>query len=205
MSHRQSVHDLKSLVQSFHSLIAVETVEEERVRAIAAEVAADLQLPFFEWSVTSGFRRRYGLAIGNTHDALGVLKHIEEMTGDALYLLKDLAPHLTKAEVARALRELTEKMTHTRSAMILTGEPLDLPRDLDSLAVRFELELPDEAERRQAVRNVVDAMKARQQVSVELSRDELEVRLEEKPGLATAGDRELLVALADEPQWRTAT
>ena len=30
---------------------------------------------------------------------------------------------------------------------------------------------------------------------VELSRDELEVRLEEKPGLATAGDRELLVAL----------
>ena len=31
---RQSVHDLKSLVRSFHSLIAVETVEEERVRAI---------------------------------------------------------------------------------------------------------------------------------------------------------------------------
>src|ERR1044072_3545868 len=33
---------------------------------------------------------------------------------------------------------------------------------------------------------------------VELSRDELEVRLEEKPGLATAGDRELLVALDTE-------
>ena len=34
--------------------------------------------------------------------------------------------------------------------------------------------------------------------SVELSREELEVRLEEKPGLATAGDRELLVALDNE-------
>ena len=173
MSHRQSVHDLKSLVGSFHSLIAIETVEEERVRAIALEVAADLQLPFFEWSITTGFRRGHGLAVGNTQDALGVLKHIEELTGDALYLLKDLAPHLSKPEVARALRELSQKMTHTASAILITGDPLDLPRDLDSLAVRFDLQLPDEAERRQAVRRVVDAMKARQPVEVDLSRDDV--------------------------------
>ncbi len=173
MSHRQSVHDLKSLIQSFHSLIAVETVEEERVRAIAAEVSADLDLPLFEWSVTTGFRRGHGLTVGNTHDAIAVLKHIEEMQADALYLLKDLAPHLTKPEVARALRELAEKMTHTRSAMIVTGEPLELPRDLDSLAVRFELRLPDETERRQAIRHVVDAMKARQPVQVDLTRDDV--------------------------------
>ena len=183
MSHRQSVHDLKSLVRSFHSLIAVETVEEERARAIAAEVAADLQLPFFEWSVTTGFRRGYGLAIGNTHDALGVLKHIEEMTGDALYLLKDLAPHLSKPEVTRALRELTQKMTHTRSAIVMTGEPLELPRDLDSLAVRFDLQLPDETERRQAIRNVVDAMKARQPVQVDLSRDDVHRLVQALAGL----------------------
>ena len=34
MSNRTSVHDLKSLVLSFHSLIAIETVEEERVRML---------------------------------------------------------------------------------------------------------------------------------------------------------------------------
>ena len=183
MSHRQSVHDLKSLVRSFHSLIAVETVEEERVRAIAAEVAADLDLPFFEWSVTTGFRRGHGLAIGNTREALAVLEHIEEMTGDAMYLLKDLAPHLTKPEVVRALRELTQKMTHTRSAMVITGEPLELPRDLDSQAVRFELQLPDEAERRHAIRNVVDAMKARQPVHVDLSRDDVHRLVQALAGL----------------------
>jgi hypothetical protein len=183
MSHRQSVHDLKSLVRSFHSLIAVETVEEERVREIVAEVAADLKLTLFEWSVTTGFRRGYGLTIGNTQDALAVLKHIEEMTGDAMYLLKDLAPHLSKPEVARALRELTQKMTHTRSAIVMTGEPLDLPRDLDALAVRFDLQLPDEAERRQAVRHVVDAMKARQSVQVDLSRDDVHRLVQALAGL----------------------
>jgi hypothetical protein len=137
MSHRQSVHDLEALMRSFHSLIAVETVEEERVRAIVAEVAATLQQSFFEWSVASGFRRGHGVAIGNTHDALGALKHIAGMTGDAIYLLKDLGPHLGKPEVCRALRELAEKMTHTRSAIVLTGEPLELPRDIEGIAVRF--------------------------------------------------------------------
>ena len=183
MSHRRSVHDLKSLVRSFHSLIAVETVEEERVRAIVAEVASDLELPLFEWSVITGFRRGHGLTVGNTHDALAVLRHIEEMQGDAMYLLKDLAPHLSKPEVARALRELTQKMSHTRSAIVITGEPLELPRDVDALAVRFDLELPDEAERRQAIRHVVDAMKARQPVQIELTREDVQRLVQALAGL----------------------
>jgi hypothetical protein len=192
MSHRQSVHDLEALTRSFHSLIAVETVEEERVREIVAEVAATLQQPFFEWSVASGFRRGHGLAIGNTQDALGALKHIAGMTGDAIYLLKDLAPHLGKPEVCRELRELAEKMTHTRSAMVLTGEPLELPRDIEGIAVRFDLELPDESERRAAVRHVVDAMKARQQVQVEMSRDDVQRLVQALAGLTLQQTRRVI-------------
>ena len=173
MSHRQSVHDLRGLVRSFHSLIAVETVEEERVREIVREVATDLNVLLFEWSVTTGFRRGYGGTVGNTFEALDMLKHIDDLKADAIYLLKDLAPHLSKPESCRALRELAEKMTHTQSAIILTGEPIELPRDIDDLAVRFELKLPDEAERRQAIRGVVDAMKARQPVHVDLSREDV--------------------------------
>ena len=36
------------------------------------------------------------------------------------------------------------------------GEPIELPRDVEAMAVRFELELPDEEERREVVREVVD-------------------------------------------------
>jgi ATPase family associated with various cellular activities (AAA) len=173
MSHQQSVHDLRGLVRSFHSLIVIETVEEERVREIVREVAADLNVLLFEWSVTTGFRRGHGGTVGNTFEALDMLKHIDDLKTDAIYLLKDLAPHLMKPESCRALRELAEKMTHTQSAIILTGEPIELPRDVDALAVRFELKLPDEAERRQAIRGVVDAMKARQPVRVDLSREDV--------------------------------
>ena len=173
MSHSQSVHDLRGLVRSFHSLIAVETVEEERVRAIVREVAADLAIPLFEWSVTTGFRRGHGLTIGNTFEALDMLKHIDDLKNDAIYLLKDLAPHLARPEACRALRELAEKMAHTQSAIILTGDPIDLPRDVDAMTVRFELKLPDETELRAAIRSVVESMKARQPVRVDLSREDV--------------------------------
>src|SRR5688500_14246994 len=183
MSHRQSVHDLKSLIRSFHSLIVVETVEEERVFTIVREVANDLNQSLFEWSMTTGFKRRFGLTIGNTFEPMAVLQHIGDLTGEGIYLLKDMAPHLSKPEVARALRDLVQKMTHTSSAIVLTGDPVELPRDIESLAVRFDLKLPDEEERRAAMRHVVDAMKARQPVQVDLSRDDVHRLVQALAGL----------------------
>jgi ATPase family associated with various cellular activities (AAA)/AAA+ lid domain len=201
MSHQQSAHDLRSLVRSFHSLIAVETVEEERVRTIVREVAADLSVPLFEWSVTTGFRRGHGTTIGNTFEALDMLRHIDDLKTDAIYLLKDLAPHLAKPEACRALRELAEKMTHTQSAIILTGEPIDLPRDLDAMTVRFALELPDEAERRHTIRAVVDSMKARQPVRVDLSRDDVIRLVEALAGLTLHQTRRVIAqAILDDGQ-----
>src|SRR3954468_24328654 len=173
MSHRTSVHDLKSLVLSFHSLIGIETVEEDRVRSLLIEVANDLKLPFYEWSLTSGFNRLRGATITGTQDALRALHHINEIENtDAIYLLKDMARHLDNPNVGRALRELSQKLMSTRSAVVLTGDPLELPKDFEALAVRFALEMPDLTELRDVVRSVVDSISARQRVQIDLSRDD---------------------------------
>ena len=173
MSHRTSVHDLKGLILSFHSLIAIETVEEERVHALLNEIAADLRLPFYEWSITSGFARVHGSHVAMTEDPLAALKHIAGIENtDAIYLLKDIGPHLSNANISRALRELTQKLTSTRSAMVITGEPIELPKDIDGLAVHFAMQLPDDEEMRSVVRSVLDSIGRRQQVRVDLSRDD---------------------------------
>ena len=127
MTHRSAVHELKTLVMSFHSLLAVETVEEERVRSLLIEVSNDLRLPFWEWSVTEGLRRLRGATIDMTQDALMALRNINALDGDGIYLMKDLAPHLSNAGIARALRDLAQKLTSTRSAIVLTGNPIELP------------------------------------------------------------------------------
>src|SRR5216684_1739027 len=173
MSHRTSVHDLKGLVLSFHSLIGVETVEEDRVRSLLIEVATDLKLPFYEWSLTSGFNRLQGATINGTQDALAALHHIHEIEStDAIYLMKDLARHLENPNIGSALRELAQKLISTRSALVLTGDPLELPKDFEALAVRFTLEMPDVTELRDVVRGVVDSISARQRVQIDLSRDD---------------------------------
>jgi AAA+ superfamily predicted ATPase len=190
--HRQAVHDLRSLIRSFHSLIVVETVEEDRVRNIVSEVSRDLGVSLYEWSVTSGFTRGHGLAVPHTHDPLDMLRHLAEIKGDAIYLLKDLATHLSKPEVARLLRELVQKMAHSSSAIILTGDPVDLPRDIDAAAVRFDLQLPNEAERRNAVRAVVEAMKARQPVFVDLQREDVHQLVQALAGLTLHQTRRVI-------------
>ncbi|NJN32081.1 MAG: hypothetical protein HC824_17940 [Synechococcales cyanobacterium RM1_1_8] len=51
------IHELKTLILSFHSLIAVETVEEERVDLLIKAVASELQLKLYTWSITQGLVR----------------------------------------------------------------------------------------------------------------------------------------------------
>jgi ATPase family protein associated with various cellular activities (AAA)/AAA+ lid domain-containing protein len=200
MSHRTSAHDLKRLLVSFHPLIAVETVEEERVRALLGEIAAELRLPMFEWSVTSGFNRLHGAKLEQTEDALAALHHIAAThDADSLYLFKDLAPHLTSPNAERTLRELAQRLTSTRSAIVITGDPLDLPRDIESLAVRFRLELPDDDELRSVVRGVVDSMGRRQQVRVELTRDDAQRLVHALSGLTLNQARQVIAqAIVDD-------
>jgi AAA+ superfamily predicted ATPase len=60
------------------------------------------------------------------------------------------------------------------------------------VAVRFDLELPDEAERREAVRHVVEAMKARQPVEVDLSRDDVRHLIQALAGLTLNQTRRVI-------------
>jgi ATPase family associated with various cellular activities (AAA)/AAA+ lid domain len=102
-----------------------------------------------------------------------VLHHINELENtDAIFLLKDMARHLDNPNTGRVLRELAQKLMATRSTLVLTGDPLELPKDFEAIAVRFQLEMPDVTELRDVVRSVVDSIGARQRVQIDLSRDD---------------------------------
>lgn len=192
MTHRTSVHDLESLVLSFHSLIVIETVEEERVEAILRDVADELRQPLITWSLTSGLTRRHSFSIEGTNEPLPAIQHIGTVGDDAIFLLKDFAAHLGQPGVARALREVAQKLNATRSAIVISGEPVELPRDLESLAVRFRLQLPDESELLATIRSVVDAIGARQQIEVDLTREEARKLVRSLTGLTLAQARQVV-------------
>ncbi len=78
MALSTSVHDLRTLIRSCHPLIAIETVEEERVLALLQSVAAQERMPLFEWSITRGLTRHYdGPTLSKmTATPLAVLQHL---------------------------------------------------------------------------------------------------------------------------------
>src|SRR5258708_2530860 len=154
MTPTTSVDDLRTLVLSFHPVIAIDTVEEERVEALLEAVAAQLSLPLMEWSVTSGLKRHgEQSAVYGTADPRQVLSHIAESGIDATYWLKDFAPHLSTPQVVRLLRDVTERMSEARTVttLVLTGADIQLPDDIMPAAIYYELPMPTDAEYREAI------------------------------------------------------
>jgi hypothetical protein len=193
MSRHSSVDELERLVLSFNSLIAIETIEEDRVRSMLMEVATRLRLPFYEWSVTTGLARRMGTVLEGTTDPLTMLNRIEEISDDdAIYFLKDFAPHLNHPNVVRTLRELAAKLSNSHSAIAVSGDPLELPRDLDAIAVHFRIDLPDAQEIRETIRQVIDTMAARKRFLIDLSRDDAQRLVRSLSGLTLSQVRRVV-------------
>src|SRR3989454_612288 len=77
--------DLALMIQSRYPFIAVETSEEDRLETTLSQVAGDLRVPFFVWTVTNGLHR-HGLpnAIYDSQQPLKSLNNVAAMTGEAL-------------------------------------------------------------------------------------------------------------------------
>jgi hypothetical protein len=113
MSISTSVHDIKTLVLSFHPILVIETVEEDRVLPLLLAVAAQLTIPLFEWSVTRGLTRVGDAVAINRMTAapLALLQHLSGLSVQAIFYLKDFSRHLTEAAADRQFRELADQLS----------------------------------------------------------------------------------------------
>jgi SpoVK/Ycf46/Vps4 family AAA+-type ATPase len=162
-----TVHELKTLVLSFHPVIAIDTVEEERVERLLEAVALELGAPLYVWTLTRGLVQKPATqANRSTASPLDVLGHLATLTVEALFLLKDFARHLADPAVCREFREVAQRYAHTRAALVVTGAGHQFPPDAEAHVVHFELALPDEAELAEVVTGVVRSLEKERGVPV---------------------------------------
>ncbi len=184
MIQSTSVHDLKTLILSFHPVIVIETVEEERVQSLLAAVADQVMQPLFEWSVTRGLKRASDHAlIGQTADPLALLRHISGLTVTGIFLLKDFAKHLEDAKLARQFREVAWTYSKRRSTLVLSGSDVQLPTEIEQEAVRYKLQLPDRDELRRTMSTVLESLKVERKVDVRFTQEEREEFLQVLQGM----------------------
>jgi ATPase family associated with various cellular activities (AAA) len=160
--------ELRLLVNSHHPIIAVETPEEERLEQLLLDVAAELAVPLYTWSVTSGLAKAHGAPIYNTDSPEQAVANIALIQGDAIFLLKDFARYCDNDRVCRRLRELAEKFRAERRSIVITAAALQLPPDLHGDSLPFQLGLPTADELLPAVKNVLAEMNRTQQIPIAL-------------------------------------
>jgi ATP-dependent 26S proteasome regulatory subunit len=160
--------ELRLLVNSRHPIITIETPEEERAEQLLLDVAAELAVPLYTWSVTSGLAKAHGAPIYNTDSPEQALANVALIQGDAIFLLKDFARYCDNDRVCRRLRELAEKFRAERRSIVITAAALQLPADLSGDSVPFQLGLPSADELLHGVKNVLAEMNRTQQIPMAL-------------------------------------
>ncbi|MEM6520117.1 MAG: AAA family ATPase [Cyanobacteria bacterium P01_C01_bin.70] len=212
MTFAHSVRLFKTLVMSFHSAIVIETVEEERVRTLINTAINEWQMAVFEWSAAQGLARSQGNCqnrwtneyappgaqkpqyLEQTSEPIDALRHISEVSFQAIYWLKDLGPHLEDEVVRRQLREVIQQFSQNRSTLVITGHTITLPPEIVQDVVYFDLKLPEPDELYQAISEVVRSLKGR--ISVEIKPEGINELVQAMRGMTLQQARKVIAFAA---------
>jgi SpoVK/Ycf46/Vps4 family AAA+-type ATPase len=120
----------------------VETSEELRFSGLLEQVAEELGIPLYVWSVTTGLGRFGGAPLYNSDQPEQALTNIGTIQGDAIFLLKDFCRYCDNDRISRRLRDLADGFRTARRSIVLLGAAIQLPPELEADAVAFQLGLP---------------------------------------------------------------
>jgi ATPase family associated with various cellular activities (AAA) len=206
------VHHLQTLLLSFHPVIVIETVEEERVQALLKAATQDLRMQMFDWSVAQGLARSQAenrwvdecapagsqkpAALESTTDPLQMLKTIRDLEQKGIFWLKDFAKHLKEPDVVRQFREVTQSFSQSRSALILSGCNLELPPEIAHDVVYFDLALPERDELQQVVSEVTRSLIAKNRIQVQIQPQDLPTLVQALSGMTLKQARQVVAYAA---------
>ncbi len=195
MSAATSLQELKVLISSCHPIIVIETVEEERVRSLLGSVAAHGWLPVFEWSAARGFTKLEDTKSTQaaTADPRVLFQHLGAIQIEAIFLLKDFSRYLEDPQIARQFRELAQRFSGTRSTMVLTGETVKLPAEIEAMAVRVPLSVPTREELRYALDALLQSAGPLTRLAIRLSEPDKEAVLRAVQGMTLNQARQAIV------------
>ncbi|HKK27224.1 MAG TPA: AAA family ATPase [Gemmatimonadota bacterium] len=183
-ARQDPLDDLELLLRARYGLVVLATDEEDRAGTLLRHLADALDLPLFTWTRTKGLRREGadGAVYGST-DPGKALAHVEAADFAAVYHFRGLGPYLADDVVGRRLEDAVRPYTETDGAVVLTGADLELPPRLEAMAARVRLPPPDVREFSELLDRLVEDMRERGRVQVDLGPADRRRLLERLGGL----------------------
>ena len=140
------LQDLTALIRANTPLIVIETQDEARIVELFRQALSQVWRALYRWSITEGLRRidmdREDEAQGPP-DASAALQAMKQAEQRGIYLLLDFHPYLGYASSQRQLRDLIQRRHCQPHVVVLVGAKVELPPELEAVAVRFNPRLPD--------------------------------------------------------------
>ena len=140
------LQDLTALIRANTPLIVIETQDEGRVIELFRQALSQVWRALHRWSITEGLRRldldREDEPQGPP-DASAALQAIKQAEQRGIYLLLDFHPYLGYASSQRQLRDIVQRRHTLPHVLVLVGAKVELPPELEAVAVRFSPRLPD--------------------------------------------------------------
>ena len=162
----ESHHDLELILRSRAPIVVIESKDEARIldliKRLAIQRSTEAYTPVFRWSITDGLQR---LDIDLEPQTMNsqpadVLKHIRAVSKSGIYVLLDFHPYLDDPVNVRLLKDICVQYNDVNRQIILMSHQVTVPNELESYCARFEMALPDEAERVRIVDRVVKSYNA---------------------------------------------
>jgi ATP-dependent 26S proteasome regulatory subunit len=160
---------LQLAIRAGNPILAIENPDEARALELVRHVAEEMPRPLYEWSITTGLlsadktQKEQIVAEGK---AAAALQHIVAAAEPAIYLFKDLGPHLKDPLVQRHLRDVSHAFNHTPRTLVLV-EAVALASPARSLTLSFELRPPSIEELDEVVRKTFKKIKDESFVEVQ--------------------------------------
>jgi len=190
--------ELEALLRSRVPLVVIETRDEPRALQLLVGLCGRLvpatHMPLFQWTVTDGLRRLdidLGGAQRHNAEPPDVLKSIRATDKAGIYVLLDFHPFLADPVHVRLLKDICQDYSKTPRTVVLLSHEVQLPRELEHFAARFDLAFPGRGERQMIVENVASEWTKANGNKVRTDRKSLELLVENLAGLST-GDTERL-------------
>ncbi len=185
------IEKIQNLVLSFHSLISLETPEEERALAIMKKVADNTKLSLAEWTISKGLTTRGDVlcGAGDLGALYGVLANDKV---ERIYVLKDFTQHLNAPSLVREFKDILLAYSHKRSAIVLLGSKNEIPGSLEGLVAGYDLDFPDRDELRGVVQGTLDELFRLTSFKFDLSPDQSTRFLDALLGLTAKQARQVM-------------
>ena len=151
--------DISLLLRAHSPILVLQTHEERRAVNLLKDIALNINIAIFKWSIATGLQRIDIILEPQAHlkDPAKVLGHINSAEFEGIYMLLDFHPYLKEPVNVRLLKELAMTFSKNSSKLVLVSHKIDIPPELKKMSVSFELSLPDDEQLMDIVREEASA------------------------------------------------